>query len=117
MFSFKFREEDGLGLIDWTPLFQAFPSPDAVTPSAIPQMAMAFHLAVASAAGRMLETTAGGSGCPDVVLSGGAFMNGILSTLIPERVSALGFKPRIHRLVPPNDGGVCVGQALCAGMR
>jgi hydrogenase maturation protein HypF len=45
-----------------------------------------------------------------VVLSGGVFMNALLLSEAQARLSADGFRVYRHRQVPPNDGGLCLGQ-------
>lgn len=50
----------------------------------------------------------------DVVLSGGCFQNVRLLSSAVTRLSELGFSVHRHRLVPPNDGGISLGQAAIA---
>jgi hydrogenase maturation protein HypF len=52
-----------------------------------------------------------------VVLSGGVFQNIFLLTLTTEELKRSGFDVYTHRLVPPNDGGIALGQAVIAHMR
>ena len=49
-----------------------------------------------------------------VVLSGGVFMNALLSSEAGTRLSRDGFRVFRHRLVPPNDGGLSLGQLAVA---
>jgi hydrogenase maturation protein HypF len=49
-----------------------------------------------------------------VVLSGGCFQNKYLTERMVRRLTEEGFKPYWHQLVPPNDGGISLGQAVCA---
>ncbi len=47
-----------------------------------------------------------------VVLSGGVFQNTILLENAFTSLKERGFTPLIHQLVPPNDGGISLGQAV-----
>ena len=49
-----------------------------------------------------------------VVLSGGVFMNALLSSEANTRLKRDGFRVYRHRLVPPNDGGLSLGQLAIA---
>jgi hydrogenase maturation protein HypF len=49
-----------------------------------------------------------------VVLSGGVFMNALLSREANTRLQSDGFRVYRHRLVPPNDGGLSLGQLAIA---
>jgi hydrogenase maturation protein HypF len=50
-----------------------------------------------------------------VVLSGGTFQNAILLEELSRSLMKSGFAVYTHRLVPPNDGGISLGQAVAAG--
>ena len=49
-----------------------------------------------------------------VVLTGGVFQNAVL-TRLTGRARARRVRVLTHRLVPPNDGGLSLGQAVIAG--
>jgi len=49
-----------------------------------------------------------------VVLSGGVFLNSLLTQETSVRLREQGFRVYRHRLVPPNDGGLSLGQLAIA---
>jgi hydrogenase maturation protein HypF len=52
-----------------------------------------------------------------VVLSGGVFQNIFLLSLVTEGLRRSGFDVYTHHLVPTNDGGISLGQAVIAHMK
>ena len=54
------------------------------------------------------------SNLAEVVLSGGVFSNALLTTEATARLRAAGFRVYRHRQVPPNDGGLSLGQLAIA---
>ena len=53
-------------------------------------------------------------GEPKVALSGGCFQNQLLTERVAQRLEKAGFELLLHRQVPPNDGGVSLGQVMVA---
>ena len=78
------------------------------------RLAYEFHTGLAAlladACHHLRETTK----LSTVALSGGVFQNTLLLDLTKHRLEADGFRLLIHRQVPPNDGGICLGQAAAA---
>lgn len=54
------------------------------------------------------------SGITDAVLSGGVFMNSLLTEEVVKKLGGAGFCTFRHRLVPTNDGGLSLGQLAVA---
>ncbi|MFB0519699.1 MAG: carbamoyltransferase HypF [Acidobacteriota bacterium] len=54
------------------------------------------------------------TGMEKVALSGGVFQNVYLLTHLTSRLEQLGFEVYTHSQVPPNDGGLALGQAVIA---
>jgi hydrogenase maturation protein HypF len=52
-----------------------------------------------------------------VVLSGGVFQNIFLLSLVTKELKRSGFEVYTHHLVPANDGGISLGQAVIGHMR
>jgi hydrogenase maturation protein HypF len=98
--------------LDWRPLVAAalHDATAGVPPSAI---SLRFHNALAAA----IVSVARHAGLRDVVLSGGVFQNGALVERARARLLDAGFHPFIHHRVPPNDGGLALGQAVLAAAR
>ena len=57
------------------------------------------------------------SGLQTVALSGGVLQNRLLLEQVITRLQAAGFQVYINRRVPPNDGGLSLGQAAIAAAR
>ncbi len=71
-----------------------------------PQIAYRFHWSLAQALVKMAIQVQ----IPDIVLTGGCFQNALLHQLCREGLQAAGFKVYWPQLVPPNDGGLALGQ-------
>jgi len=76
-----------------------------------------FHLSVASAATDACLQISQSTGLERIILSGGVFQNRLLTEMIYTALSNMGLNVFTHRLVPPNDGGIALGQAAIAGRR
>lgn len=81
------------------------------------RIARSFHLSLAKAAAAMCGAIREETGLSRVVLSGGVFQNKLLSADLRPLLVERGFEVFVHRLVPPNDGGLALGQAVIAGRR
>jgi hydrogenase maturation protein HypF len=49
-----------------------------------------------------------------VCMSGGVFQNVLLTDILTDSLGKAGFNVYVHSLVPPNDGGIALGQAAIA---
>jgi hydrogenase maturation protein HypF len=103
-------------LVDTRPLIRAV-ARDADAGTAAAVIARRFHSTVveliAAVCGRLRDE----SGLDEVVLSGGVFLNALLTVEVSDRLTADGFRAYRHRLVPPNDGGLSLGQLAVAAHR
>ncbi|MGH9164800.1 MAG: carbamoyltransferase HypF, partial [Acidimicrobiales bacterium] len=107
------RGDEGLAVLDLSPLIaRVVAERDAGTP--VPVIAAAFHAGLGQAAGALAVVLARTEGLDTVALSGGVFQNALLTESVAEAVRAAGLTVLVHRRVPPNDGGVSIGQAAIA---
>ncbi|MGJ4995233.1 carbamoyltransferase HypF [Bradyrhizobium sp. HKCCYLS3077] len=76
-----------------------------------------FHGTLAAACVDWIADAARATGVDTVVLSGGCFLNTHLAELIVSGCRAAGIAALLPRRLPPNDGGLSLGQAWIAGLR
>ena len=109
LFTLRDAADDQGLIVDWRPALDAAlvdlragASPGAVS--------AALHLGLAEA----IVAVAKAIGIPRLALSGGCFQNARLTEVAVAALRISGFEPFWHRLVPPNDGGIALGQAVWA---
>lgn len=94
-------------VIDWRPLVRGLLD-DRRHGVPLASIATRFHNTLVEC----LVEVARRRGEPQVVLSGGCFQNRYLTERAVQRLTAEGFRPYWHRWIPPNDGGLALGQVL-----
>ncbi|MBD3422053.1 MAG: carbamoyltransferase HypF [Chitinivibrionales bacterium] len=80
-------------------------------------IAAQFHNSVADFTAEVCQSTGRSHGINEVVLSGGVFQNFYLLTKTVGLLRARGFKVYYHTIVPPNDGGIALGQLMISQAR
>jgi hydrogenase maturation protein HypF len=93
-------------VIDWEPTIEALLDDD----SSVGVRAARFHNALVEA----IVGVACLAGEARVVLTGGCFQNRYLTERAVGRLREAGFRPYWHQRVPPNDGGIAIGQLAAA---
>lgn len=99
----------GSWVVDWRPMVSAIVD-DLRMGSSAELVAARFHSGLAE----VILRVARAAGLPRVVLTGGCFQNGLLLSLVQRRLGEAGFIAYSHSLVPSNDGGLSLGQAVVA---
>jgi hydrogenase maturation protein HypF len=108
----SFVIRDSPFVLDWSPLLHALLA--GVREGLSPEVLSArFHAALVEA----VVTVARRVGVPRVALSGGCFQNKVLTEQAVRRLRAEGFRVYWHQRVPPNDGGLCLGQIAALRQR
>jgi hydrogenase maturation protein HypF len=85
--------------------------------AAPPLVAARFHNGLAAATVAACQAVRETTGLDAVALSGGVFQNLLLLERVVAGLAAEGFRVLVHSRVPPNDGGISLGQAAVAGAR
>lgn len=76
-----------------------------------------FHAGLAEAVAAVCTHLRKSSGYETVALSGGVFLNRRLTREVAVRLTSGGFRVLRHHRVPPNDGGLSLGQLAVAAAR
>jgi hydrogenase maturation protein HypF len=82
-----------------------------------PLVAARFHNGLAAATVAACRDVREATGLETVALSGGVFQNLLLLDRVVAGLESDGFRVLVHSRVPPNDGGISLGQAAVAGAR
>ncbi len=80
----------------------------------ISAVAAAFHNTVAAFTLAVCEKVRDARRLNKVVLSGGCFQNALLTRRLSDQLRERDFEVFTHRQIPPNDGGISLGQAVVA---
>jgi hydrogenase maturation protein HypF len=96
-------------ILDWAPMIESILA-DVKRGVSVGKISAKFHNALVEA----ITAIAKRVGQNRVVLSGGCFQNRYLTERAVRRLQAEGFRPYWHQRVPPNDGGIALGQVVAA---
>lgn len=106
-YTFHVRSETACRVIDPAPVLADIVA-DLRTGESIGVIGTGFHRAVAD----LIVCIARLEEMPAVALSGGVFQNAMLLRMAASGLREAGFAVMTHRRVPPNDGGLALGQLL-----
>jgi hydrogenase maturation protein HypF len=109
-YPYVIRSEGDVLVLDWEPAVRAV----LAEPATDPAIASArFHNTLVD----MAVDVATRIGEKNVVLSGGCFQNRYLTERMVSRLLGAGYRPYWHQRVPPNDGGIALGQIMAAQLQ
>jgi hydrogenase maturation protein HypF len=105
-YSFLIRE-GAVGVVDWEPMVLEILD-DTRKGVAISEISAKFHNTLTEIIVEISKKV----GEEHVVLTGGCFQNRYLTERAVHRLGEEGFRPYWHQRVPPNDGGIALGQVF-----
>jgi len=111
-YPFPYRD----GELDFRPLLQAMAA-DRARGRTREEIARAFQLGIARGVAEAVKTLAAASKLDTVVFSGGVFQNEMLLEDLKAELEDAGLHLWTNQAVPPNDGGISLGQAALAAFQ
>jgi hydrogenase maturation protein HypF len=111
-YSFELDLLQSPGSLDWAHVFEEVIR-DVARGLSTGMISARFHNGLAEA----IIAVAGYANIERVVLTGGCFQNRYLAERAVRRLKASGFLPYWHQRVPPNDGGIALGQLIATSQR
>jgi hydrogenase maturation protein HypF len=105
----RLTEEESMLILDWEPLVWEVLA-DARDNVPMAWIAAKFHNALVEG----IVAAAEQIGEERIVLTGGCLQNRYLTERAVSRLRTEGFRPYWHQRVPPNDGGIALGQVVAA---
>jgi len=108
-YSFEIDKAQDLKIFNWQSMLEEIlaDTKDHIKPSII---SAKFHNTLVE----IIVAAAKKAGQPRIVLSGGCFQNRYLTERTVKRLQEEKFHPYWHQRVPPNDGGIALGQIAAA---
>ena len=101
--------------IDHTPMVRELVREARRRDATAAELSLRFHRTLIDIVRGTCEAIRERTGIERAVLSGGVFQNELLLRGCHEALGGAGFRVYSHSRVPPNDGGVALGQAAVAG--
>ena len=115
-YPYSFEEQNGVTVIKLRELFAAVID-DVRKNVAVSAISLKLHLTLAKITVDMCGKITLETGIKQAALSGGVFQNRLLLKLTSAGLNQAGFQVFTHHLVPCNDGGLSLGQAVIANFK
>ena len=90
---------------------------DLVAGIPIARISACFHATLVAVVGEICSRVRAETGISTIALSGGVMQNRLLTEAVIAHLEKDDFIVLTHSLVPPNDGGLSLGQAAVAAAR
>lgn len=96
--------------VDPAPFLRSLVEAIAADRASVEELAWLAHVRIAESSSEVTKNICARTNLSTVVLSGGVFQNVLLTELVRSELEAAGHVVLTHRLVPPNDGAISLGQ-------
>ncbi|MEI6756685.1 MAG: carbamoyltransferase HypF [Chlorobium sp.] len=110
-FRYGFREGQGRTLMLLSPIIQDVAAA-VLQGMSSGEISRRFHRTLVCAFLEIIQSASRATAIRTVVLSGGVFQNALLFETLVSELDAAGYRVLTHSLVPSNDGGLSLGQAV-----
>lgn len=108
--SYRFNLKEVISQVEFLPAIRQL-AEEKQAGRAVGALAYAFHHMIAQATAELCQELSGQYHVKDVALSGGVFQNRLLLEKVVRILKEEGLTVHYNLLVPPNDGGISLGQA------
>ena len=115
-YSYDIAEQNGMLVVDPGPMFGDLVA-DLQAGRSVGELSARFHNTFVAMLAEAAVKVAKANDLKQVALSGGTFQNELVLVGLHRRLTAAGLQVFIHREIPPNDGGLALGQAVVASAR
>lgn len=112
-YRFDYSDADGMIDIDPSPVLKGILN-DIETGGRREEIARAFHESIAAMVIELSSRFSEEHDTEDVIIAGGVFQNRLLCELVMEKAAGASWRLYQHAIVPPNDGGISLGQTRVA---
>jgi hydrogenase maturation protein HypF len=112
-YPYSFGEHNGVTIVKLADLFSGIVE-DVRNKVGVPTISLKLHQTVVQITVEMCSVVSRQTGIKQAALSGGVFQNRLLLKLTSDGLKQAGFQVFTHHLVPCNDGGLSLGQAVIA---
>ncbi len=115
-YEYEIAIKDDMIILQTTPMIRQIVS-DIISSEALTDVGGRFHASIVHGSIAVTCRLKEKYSLNRIVLSGGCFQNRLLLEGMINLLEKKGFDVYHHRLVPTNDGGISLGQAVCAAVR
>jgi len=115
-YNFRYKEEKGVIVIDWTPVIKGIIK-DLQVKKSKPEISLKFHNAICYMVRDVSKLLRKKYKMDKVSMSGGVFQNKYIARNVKVLLGESGFKVYFNKSVPVHDGNIALGQAVLAARR